>query len=87
MNNPESEDFNDITCYVKISVSVIRGGDENVQLQLDDRPASDNATVLMPASIKKNYKQLKFRIFKGEKLPKMDTFGSIDAYIKTTFFG
>lgn len=40
----------------------------------------------MPASIKKQYKQLYFRIFKGEKLPKMDRFGTIDAYISTTFF-
>ena len=40
----------------------------------------------MPASIKKQYKQLYFRILRGEKLPKMDTFGTIDAYLKTTFF-
>jgi Ca2+-dependent lipid-binding protein len=39
----------------------------------------------MPASIKKNYKQLHFRIIRGEKLPETDTFGTIDAYIKTTF--
>lgn len=41
---------------------------------------------MMPASIKKQYKQLYFRIFKAEKLPKMDRFGTIDAYIQTTFF-
>jgi len=41
---------------------------------------------MMPASIKKQYKQLYFRIFKGEKLPKTDRFGTIDAYITTTFF-
>jgi len=40
----------------------------------------------MPASIKKQFKQLYFRIFKAEKLPKMDTFGTIDAYLQTTFF-
>ena len=30
--------------------------------------------------------QLFFRIFKAEKLPKMDTFGTIDAFISTNFF-
>lgn len=41
---------------------------------------------MMPASIKKEFKQLKFRFVKAEKLPKMDQFGTIDAYIQTVFF-
>lgn len=41
---------------------------------------------MMPASVKKQYKQLYFRIFKGEKLPKMDMLGTIDAFISTNFF-
>jgi len=44
---------------------------------------SDGDNVMMPASIKKHYKQLHFRIIRGEKLPKTDTFGTIDAYIMT----
>ncbi len=40
----------------------------------------------MPASIRKEYKQLKIRFVKAEKLPKMDTLGTIDAYIQTVFF-
>lgn len=40
---------------------------------------------MMPASIKKEFKQLKFRFVKAEKLPKMDQFGTIDAYVQTTF--
>ena len=39
----------------------------------------------MPASIKKQYKQLYFRIIRAEKLPKTDRFGTIDAYITTDF--
>jgi hypothetical protein len=40
----------------------------------------------MPASIKPEYYQLRFRFFKAEKLPIMDTAlfgkgGSIDAYL------
>jgi len=41
---------------------------------------------MMPASIKKEYKQVKFRFLKGEKYPKMDLLGTIDAYFTTTFF-
>ena len=39
----------------------------------------------MPASIRKEYKQLKIRFVKGEKLPKMDLIGTIDAYIQTVY--
>lgn len=46
---------------------------------------SEDTEVMMPPSIRKEYKQLKIRFLKGEKLPKMDTFGSIDAYIMTTY--
>lgn len=41
----------------------------------------------MPAQIKKEFKQLKIRFIQAEKLPKMDTFGTIDAYIKGKFNG
>lgn len=41
---------------------------------------------MMPPSIKKQYKQLYFKIFKAENLPKLDTFGTIDAYIETIYF-
>ena len=41
----------------------------------------------MPAQIKKEFKQLKIRFIQADKLPKMDTFGTIDAYIKGKFQG
>lgn len=52
LSNPESVDFNEITCYLKLSISVIKGGDENVQLEVDQRPNADEK-IMMPASIKK----------------------------------
>lgn len=36
----------------------------------------------MPANVVKKYKQFYFKIIKAEHLPCMDTFGTIDAYIK-----
>lgn len=73
---------------MKISISITGPGDDQVQLTEDNSGLdnTDGDSVMMPASIKKQYKQLYFRIFKAEKLPKMDRFGTIDAYIQTTFF-
>ena len=41
----------------------------------------------MPASIKKEYKQLKIRFIQAESLPNLDTFGTIDAYLITKYQG
>jgi len=43
--------------------------------------------MMMPPSIKKSYKQMRFTIIRGEKFPKMDRWGTIDAYLKTKFMG
>ena len=88
LSNPEGKDFNEITGYLKLSVSIIGPGDEQVQLN-EDKSGIDNTDgegILMPASIIRQYKQLVFKILKAEKLPKMDTFGTIDAYLQTTYF-
>ena len=43
---------------------------------------------MMPASINKQYKQLYFKIIRGEKLPIVDgLLGTIDAYIRTDYKG
>jgi Ca2+-dependent lipid-binding protein len=62
-------------------------GDENIQLVEEEGvEGTDTAVIMMPASIKKQYKQLYFRIFRGENLPQTDMLGTIDAYLETTFF-
>ena len=43
--------------------------------------------VMMPAQIKKEFKQLHLRFIHAYNLPKMDTWGTIDAFIKTKFQG
>jgi hypothetical protein len=55
LSNPEGKDFNEITGYLKLSVSVAGPGDDQVQLT-EDKSGIDNtdgAGVMMPASIKK----------------------------------
>jgi len=86
LSNPEGKDFNEITAYLKLSISVSGPGDEQISLN-EDQGVEDTQTVMMPTSIKKNYKQLKISILKAEKLPKMDRFGTIDAFLKTKYLG
>lgn len=74
--------------YLKISVSVIGPGDEQVSLTDDlgvDR--TDKEIILLPPSISLKYYQLKFRLIKAQNLPKMDTFGTCDAFVKVKYLG
>lgn len=77
ISNPTSKKFNELSGYLKISASVIAAGDEQVAL-LDgssiDR--TDKDVMLLPPHISMHYYQLKFKLVKAEKLPKMDTFGT-----------
>lgn len=82
--NPEGENFSDISGYLLVSISVQGPGDEQVQLEEQCGPEADKE-VMMPAQIKKEFKQLYLRFIQAKKLPKMDTFGTIDAYIYTKF--
>lgn len=71
---------------MKIAISITGPGDEQINLNDETGPqSSEDQEVMMPASIRKEYKQLKIRFVKGEKLPKMDLIGTIDAYIQTVY--
>ena len=77
ISNRNAKDFNEICGYLKISASVIGQGDEQVPLTDDygiDR--TDKEVMLIPPYISMQYYQMKFRLIKAERLPKMDTFGS-----------
>ena len=54
LSNPEAEDFNEISCYLKISLAVACEGDE--QIPLNEGGAGGTEDVMMPASIKKQYR-------------------------------
>ena len=65
----------------------MQGPDDNAVRLTDADGLEDTSKqeVLMPASIKKDYKQIELSVIQAENFPKMDTFGTIDAYIKSTF--
>ena len=85
LSDPASENFNEVTGYLKLSISVAATGDEQIQIN-EDTAATGDDSVMMPPQIKPEYYQLRFRFYKAEKLPIMDTAlfgkgGSIDAYL------
>jgi len=88
ISNPTAKNFNELSGYLKISASVIGPGDE--QVALNDGPnldRTDKEMMLLPPHISMKYYQLKFRLIKAEKLPKMDTFGTCDAFVKVNYLG
>lgn len=85
--NPESDNFSEIVGNLKVSIAVQGPGDEQVQLSESSAPEDPNQTVMMPAQIKKEYKQLKIRCIQAEGLPSLDNFGTVDAFVSTQFMG
>ena len=85
LTNPDSADPNSIKGFLKVSVAVQGPGDSSVKLVDDEGADTEEQQVMMPSSIKKEYKQVVISFIEAQKLPKMDTFGTIDAFIETKF--
>lgn len=87
ITNPESTEKTDIKGYLQLSIAVQGPGDNAVKLSDEPALGDSKESILMPASIKKTYKQLSVSILEAWGLPKMDTFGTIDAYVKLNYNG
>ena len=90
MSDPASDNFSEVTAYMKLSISVAGEGDE--QKPLEEEPAgTGNDKVMMPPTIRPEFYQLRFKFFRAENLPAMDTAvfgkGSLDAYIICEYMG
>ena len=49
LSNPESPAFNEVTGYLKLSISVTTKGDETIQINEDtSAPDKNDAAILMP---------------------------------------
>jgi len=86
LSNPASPNFNEVTGYLKLSITIAATGDEQVQISEETGADKSDESIMMPPSIRPEYYQVKFKFFRAEKLPSMDTAifgkgGSIDAYI------
>jgi len=88
ISNPTSQNFNELAGYLKISVSVIGPGDEQIPLtDLSGLDHTEKEVMLLPPHISLKYYQMKFRLIKAQKLPKMDTFGTCDAFVSVNYLG
>jgi hypothetical protein len=86
ITNPESVEKTEVKGYLQLSISV--QGPEDNAIKLSDQVAlhdTSDESILMPSSIKKEYKQLSISIVEAQDLPKMDTLGSIDAYVQLVY--
>lgn len=54
LSNPSSENYNEVTGYLKVSITVAGSGDEQVQITEDTGLESED-NVLTPPSIKPEY--------------------------------
>ena len=62
-SNPNSENYSEVTGYLKLSINVTCTGDESVQIEDDDGPEDTN--VLMPPSLNPKFFQVKLRFFEA----------------------
>lgn len=91
LSNPHGENFADIACYLKVSISVSCEGDE--QTQISEDTGEEDTNVMMSPALNPSFYQIKIRIFQGQDLPAMDSAvgfigkDKIDAYLMCEFKG
>jgi hypothetical protein len=73
--------------FLKVSIAVQGPGDATKKLDDQEGPDKDDQQILMPSQVKKEFKQLKLRFIQAIDLPKVDLFGTIDAYIYVKYLG
>ena len=90
LSNPHGDNWADISCYMKVSVSVSCTGDEQVEIK-EEEDEPEGVKVMMSPALNPSFYQIKIRIFAGDQLPMMDADmgflgkAKIDAYLKTEF--
>lgn len=91
MNDPNGEDFSKMTGTLILSINVQGPGDDAQELKMGSTKEIEKNSIMMPSSVKKEYKQLYLRVYQASNLPKMDYqlvgTGSIDAYLKIKYKG
>lgn len=78
---------------MKVSVTVLHPGEEAKSHEgedEDEEQVSENnlqSMVLLPPSIQTQDWEMEAKIYKAEHLPKMDTLGSVNPFVKVSFAG
>jgi hypothetical protein len=81
--NPEAENFEVVRGYVKVSISVLHEDDKPVDLT--KKTSTSEKDVLIPTQLKPKASQLIVTVLKADNLPKMDSSGTVDAYMMVRF--
>lgn len=63
LSNPAGENFNEISGYLKVSISVTGQGDDQVPLTEDD--SKECSMIVVPPHIQIQYYQFKIRLFRA----------------------
>lgn len=85
--NPESQDFAKIRGFLKMGIAVLGEGDDQVDLEVAEAQEMKDEDLLLPPQIQPKSCQVVVRAIKGEKFPKMDSTGTIDAFLECEFAG
>jgi len=73
LSNPQSENYNQIAGYLKLSIAVTTMNDETINITDDSgSPESNDLPIIMPPQLQPTYQQIKIRLFRAEKLPMLD---------------
>lgn len=84
MSNPEGEEFGEVTCNLKLSITI--AGAEDTPVPIEDDPNPSKEVMLQPPEIKPEFYQLYIRIFAGQNILPLDAnlfdVPSVDAYVR-----
>lgn len=83
--NPDSENFEVVKGYLKVSISVLHETDKPIDLTVKDASTIGEEELKIPAQLKPKLSQLVVTLLDANSLVKMDTHGTIDAYAEVNF--
>ena len=88
LQNPDGEDASCITGMLKISVSCQGPADEQVKLDMFSGPEPKDAKMMMSASSKRTFNQMKIRLIEGREMPVFGTFSkTLECFVRMTYGG
>ena len=84
LTNPDSEEFGEVTGYLKLSITI--AGAADTQVPIEDDPNPEKEDILQPPGAKPEFYQLYIRFIGAQKIVPLDKgyigVSSVDAYVR-----